>query len=56
MDVDGPCAAPQGTLIQESMADPLGTLGLILIAVSYALAVIYFAVGDFGVNNNSRQD
>ena len=51
MDVDGPCAAPQGTLIRESMSEPLGTLGLILIAVSYALAIIYWAVGDFGINN-----
>ena len=48
MDVDGPCAAPQGSIINQNMADPLATVGLFLIAVSEFLALIYFTTG---INN-----
>ena len=51
MDVDGPCAAPRSTTIRQSMADPLGTLGLFLIAVSGFMALIYYTIGDSGINN-----
>ena len=51
MDVDGPCAAPQGTTINQNMADPLATLGLFFIAVSFFMAIIYYGTGDFGINN-----
>ena len=51
MDVDGPCAAPQGTAITTSMTDPLATFGLFLIAVSFFMAIIYFATGNFDIDN-----
>ena len=54
MDVDGPCAAPQGTFIRQSMADPLATLGLFLIAVSGFMALIYYTIGDFDDDNNRQ--
>ena len=51
MDVDGPCAAPQSTSITTSMTDPLATIGLFLIAVSFFMAIIYYATGNFDTDN-----
>ena len=51
LDDDGPCAFPQPKSIDESMADPLATLGFMLISLSFILALIYFTTDD---QNNNR--
>ena len=48
---DGPCAFPQPKSIDESMADPLATLGFMLISLSFILALIFFTTDD---QNNNR--
>ena len=50
MDIDGPCAFPQPNPIQQSVADPLATLGFMLISVSFILALIFFATEDEDTN------
>ena len=52
MDVDGPCAFLQPNPIQESFADPLASLGFMLISFSFILALIFFATEDG--NGNRR--
>ena len=49
---DGPCAYPQSDTIEESIADPLATLGFMLISLSFILASIFFTIDDQG---NNRQ-
>ena len=49
---DGPCAFPQPNTIEETMADPLATLGLMLISVSFILALLFFTTED--QDNNRR--
>ena len=52
MDVDGPCAAPQGEEITKSMSQPLLNMGMILLTISFILGQIYYITGNFfGFNN-----
>ena len=46
MDVDGPCAFPQPIPTRQSVADPLATLGFMLISFSFILALIFFVTED----------
>ena len=49
---DGPCAYPPTNTIEETMADPLATLGLMLISLSFILALVFFTTED--QDNNRR--
>ena len=56
MDEDGPCAAPQGNDITDSISDPLFNFGMMVISVSLFLAMSFYSNGNFlGINNRLVQ-
>ena len=50
MEADGPCAAPQGNDITDSVSDPLYNFGLVLISMSLVLAINFYN-NVLGINN-----
>ena len=57
MDIDGPCAVPQGRDITESISVPLFNLGMMLLCISFYLALgFYNSRNELGINNRSAYE
>ena len=57
MDIDGPCAVPKGTDITESISVPLFNLGMMLLCISFYLALgFYNSRNELGINNRSAYE